>query len=158
MVGKKATDDPQFKYAEKRGMWHKRYGYVSAFHNGSAWKSDDASFVDTSDATIVKDGLIKVLMCADYNNKGNIQNVFGQSTGQIDVGDDGTQPLFYLTDQVIKINFGTAAGSTVVDYGLFRITKVTAAQTLATVTGWDLSAGAAEGSTRTMYGVELEAT
>jgi len=27
-VAKKPTDDPSFKFSEKRGSWHKRYAYV----------------------------------------------------------------------------------------------------------------------------------
>ena len=32
-VSKKPTDDPQFKFTEKRGSYHKRYAYPSAFSN-----------------------------------------------------------------------------------------------------------------------------
>ena len=35
-VGKKPTDDPQFKWTEKRSSWHKRYGYVFAHGSGFA--------------------------------------------------------------------------------------------------------------------------
>ena len=30
-VGKKPTDDPSFKFTEKRGSWYKRYAYPTAF-------------------------------------------------------------------------------------------------------------------------------
>ena len=35
-VGKKPTDDPQFKFTEKRDSWHKRYAYVIGFVDGGA--------------------------------------------------------------------------------------------------------------------------
>ena len=34
-VAKQSTDDPQFKYTEKRGSIHKRYAYVVGFENTS---------------------------------------------------------------------------------------------------------------------------
>ncbi|QDP53452.1 MAG: hypothetical protein GOVbin4296_62 [Prokaryotic dsDNA virus sp.] len=146
MVGKNPTDDPQFKYAEKRGMWHKRYAYVMGFHNGTTWKFDDATLKDTSNAAVAKGGVVKLFMATDYSNKGNIQNIHGQATGSIDVGGTAaTDPIFLLPDQIIKVNMSTTASATVEDYSLFKITAVTAGQT-ATATTWNLETGAANGS------------
>ena len=39
-VSKKATDDPSFKFTERRPSWHKRYAYVNAF--GSDFTSNPA--------------------------------------------------------------------------------------------------------------------
>ena len=35
-IAKKPTDDPEFKFTERRGSYHKRYAYVVGFYNGSA--------------------------------------------------------------------------------------------------------------------------
>ena len=36
MAAKKPTDDPQFKFTEKRGSWNKRYAYVMGFVSNGA--------------------------------------------------------------------------------------------------------------------------
>ena len=41
MAAKKPTDDPQFKFTERRGSWNKRYAYPSAFSaDNSTWDAD----------------------------------------------------------------------------------------------------------------------
>ena len=35
-IAKSPTDDPAFKYAEKRQSWHKRHSYVIAHNNGTS--------------------------------------------------------------------------------------------------------------------------
>ena len=48
-VSKKSTDDPSFKFTEKRGSWHKRYAYATAF------SADNSTYVEdlqNSNATI----------------------------------------------------------------------------------------------------------
>ena len=38
MAAKKPTDDPQFKFTERRGSWNKRYAYpVAVYNSSSAW-------------------------------------------------------------------------------------------------------------------------
>ena len=47
-VSKKPTDDPQFKFTEKRGSYHKRYAYPSAFSNdNSTWVEDQSTNATT---------------------------------------------------------------------------------------------------------------
>ena len=54
-VSKKSTDDPAFKFTEKRGSWHKRYAYVtdhgttSSLGNSgdSTWDSGESDEGDT---------------------------------------------------------------------------------------------------------------
>ena len=48
-VAKKPTDDPNFKFTEKRGSIHKRYAYPVAFSNdNSTWvETLDGSDIDT---------------------------------------------------------------------------------------------------------------
>ena len=87
MVAKRPTDDPSFKFTEKRPSWHKRYAYVVA-HGISVAAADQA----VNNATIA-DGLVDagdtyyVAMAGDYKSAGNLTNVFGQATGKIQTGD-----------------------------------------------------------------------
>jgi len=132
-VSKKSTDDPSFKFTEKRGSWHKRYAYPIAFSN------DNSTWVETLDGTSIDTQLDKyetagntvyVKMMADYKNSGNVQNVYGQTTNKIVLGANGTQPGFYLPGQMIRINFGNASGALTAtmktaSYALVRIDAVT---------------------------------
>ena len=86
-VAKKPTDDPTFKFTEKRGSYHKRYGYVTAWQDSAGTialggTAGDADLVASNDggapgAMTVGDDLI-VWMATDYKSSGNLQNVFGQ--------------------------------------------------------------------------------
>ena len=86
-LAKKPTDDPQFKFTEKRHSFHKRYAYVVGFNNGTSDVFNDATLKDTSNAAIAAGGTVKLFMATDYFSAGNIQNIQGQSNGQIKVGD-----------------------------------------------------------------------
>ena len=127
MVSKKPTDDPQFKFTERRGSWHKRYAYVtdhgatSALGNSgdSTWDSGES---DAGDTYYFKMG-------TDYLNSSNRQNVYGQATNDISVGDSNTRPKFFLSGQLVRINTHTAGeapgsgGAEVDDYAVCRITE-----------------------------------
>ena len=102
MAAKKPTDDPSFKYTERRGSWNKRYAYPVAVYNASsAWVETGALGDDLTNAVF---STFKIRMATDYNSAGNIQNVYGQTSSEIKVGADGTRPGFYLPGQLIKIN------------------------------------------------------
>ena len=126
-VAKKSTDDPEFKYTERRPSWHKRYAYPVAHGASAASTTNDATVaagaLDQGDTYYFKMG-------TDYNNKGNIGNVSGQTTNALAVGANNTQPQFYLRDQVIKINYRAAdegsAFTTPTGYILAKIKLVTA--------------------------------
>ena len=132
-ASKKPTDDPAFKWAEKRGSYHKRYAYPIAFSN------DNATWVETLDGTEIDTQLdtyesagstAYVKMAGDYKHQGNLQNVYGQSSSEIVIGTDGTQPKFYVPGQLIKINFGNASSSLsaaakTASYAICRIDVVT---------------------------------
>jgi len=118
-AAKQSTDDPSFKFATKRGSWHKRYAYVVAT------SPDNVTYTATGaiDADAVPTYYLK--MATDYKSSGNIQNVYGQVTNEIKVGDNGTAPEFYLPGQVIKINLcDTTAGTAQTDYCLFKVETV----------------------------------
>ena len=70
MVAKKATDDPQFKFTERRPSFHKRYAYTTGVStDGASWT--DAGSVD-ADAT----GTYYLKMQTDYLNTGNVSSIF----------------------------------------------------------------------------------
>ncbi len=117
-IGKKPTDDPQFKFTEKRQSWMKRYGYVvgHAVAGSPAVASQADADLDAS--------TIFLFMATDYLSQGNIQNIIGQ-TGKA-VGAPGTRPNFYLPKQVIKVNVNTADdgggfGKGMSDYALYQV-------------------------------------
>ena len=149
-TSKKPTDDPQFKYAEKRGSWHKRYAYVVGWVNSAgADVFDDAEIKDTAGAALVSGNTVKLYMACDYKNKGNLQNVYGQANDAITVGAADTAPGFFLNDQVIKVNLSATAGggATVAGYALVRITNVAAAANTSAYVGHDLATASTTSST-----------
>ena len=125
-LAKKPTDDPEFKFTEKRQSWMKRYAYVVGFHNGSAAVHNDATLVDTSAGALAAGGVVDLYMATDYFSAGNIQNVQGQSNGAIKVGDAGTAPEFFQVNQIIKVPMSATNGGAINDYMLVRVTAVAA--------------------------------
>ena len=126
-LAKKPTDDPSFKFTEKRQSWLKRYAYVVGFYNGSAAVHNDATLVESDASALSAGGEVKLYMATDYFSAGNIQNVQGQSNGAIKVGDAGTAPEFLQVNQILKVPMSsTAGGGVATDYMLVRITAVAA--------------------------------
>ena len=117
-IGKKPTDDPQFKYTEKRQSWMKRYGYVVGVGGAGAITNHGTGQLAADGA----DGFL--YMATDYLSQGNKQNVIGQSANSI--GGAGTRPEFYLPGQVVKVNMTSAAGAAMTDFRLYQVTAVTA--------------------------------
>ena len=106
-VSKRSTDDPAFKFTEKRPSYHKRYCYVVSHGTTSAASTTDptivAGNVDAGDTYYVKFG-------TDYKNTGNIGVVYNNSNASnFQVGDTNTQPSFLVPDQLIKLNYRAAA-------------------------------------------------
>ena len=111
-VAKNPTDDPAFKFTEKRGSWMKRYAYVtnySATSGALALAGADAAVgagaVDAGDTAYFA-------MATDYKSEGNIQNVQGNSNADITVGVAGTQPAFFLPGQLVKVPYNTTLATT----------------------------------------------
>jgi len=125
-VSKKPTDDPQFKFTEKRHSFHKRYAYVVAHGTSSAVGTTTSTLThgnhDVSDEYYFK-------MEADYENSGNITSIYGNSNNQVNVGASGTKPNFFLPGQTVKINTRASAPTTSsydgVDYIIVKIVEVT---------------------------------
>ena len=104
-VAKKATDDPQFKFSEKRPSYHKRYAYVIGHvANGADSVTDSEMDISNSSAVLSAVGQkMKLYMATDYKSSGNVQNVFNENTNNYDVGASGTRPAFFLPGQLVKI-------------------------------------------------------
>jgi hypothetical protein len=104
MTAKKPTDDPAFKYTEKRPSWHKRYAYVTN-HGTTAptLLTESTPNASVTASNLTAGNTYYFVMASDYLSDGNKANVYGQSTNEISVGDAGTQPQFYIEGQVIKI-------------------------------------------------------
>ena len=47
-IAKKPTDDPEFKFTERRPSFHKRYAYATAFSNDNATYVEDQSAAATT--------------------------------------------------------------------------------------------------------------
>jgi hypothetical protein len=103
-VGKKPCNDPQFKFTERRGSWHKRYAYAVS---GGA---DADTGLDTAIASSIAGSSIVLKFGCDYASNGNKTNILGQSVVYAP-GVDGTAPGFILADQLIKVPIGAADNS-----------------------------------------------
>ena len=131
-VGKKPTDDPQFKWTEKRDSWHKRYAYpVAVSNDNSTWvETLDGSDIDTQLNSYETAGTeVYVKMMSDYKNTGNIQSVYNNSGSEVKIGAADTQPKFFLPGQLVKINFGNASATLssakrVASYALIKVQEV----------------------------------
>jgi len=127
-VGKKPTDDPEFKFTERRPSYHKRYAYVMGHvDNGSdSFANAELDQSNTSGAVSATGQTVKLYMATDYKSGGNIGNIYGQSGTKVDVGATGTRPSFFLPGQVVKIPISaTAGGGDVGGYHLMKVDTVT---------------------------------
>ena len=78
-LSKKATDDPEFKFTERRPSYHKRYAYIVAFeansvieyHNSELDRSDTAAAVTAVGQNVI------LYMATDYKSSGNLSSVYG---------------------------------------------------------------------------------
>jgi len=126
MVSKKPTDDPSFKFTEKRSSYTKRYGYMSDYSTSAI--AVPATAVETdSDVTPVVGTPWSFAYFCDYKNNGNLQNIYGQTISYYE-GVADTQPQFFIPGQIIKIphaadNAGGIAG-TVSGYTLWKVNSV----------------------------------
>jgi hypothetical protein len=115
-LSKKPTDDPQFKFTERRPSFHKRYGYLYGT-NGNAASS-------ITKAADLHANTTKVTMAGDYESAGNKGSVYGQTAIQIGAGD--TKPGFFMPGQLVKIPTHSSTGNASSDgYAVFRVDKVT---------------------------------
>tara|TARA_R110000824_G_scaffold166526_1_gene343313 strand:+ start:5104 stop:6582 length:1479 start_codon:yes stop_codon:yes gene_type:complete len=111
-VAKKPTDDPEFKFTERRPSFHKRYAYAWGAHDTAA---PSAGGVLTANTT-------KVVMATDYKSAGNKGSVYGATA--IEVGSTGTKPEFFVPGQLVKIPTAATLGAAYADYAIFKVDKV----------------------------------
>ena len=132
-VSKKPVDDPQFKFSEKRPSFHKRYAYVMGYvQNDGADEFADSTIEAYNDggtgSSVAVGDTLKLYMAGDYDVRGNVQNVYGNTSNKIDVGAANTTPKFFLPNQIIKIPTMTDAASSASSWGssyiLASITEV----------------------------------
>jgi hypothetical protein len=147
-LAKKSTDDPQFKFTERRPSWHKRYGYLKFFSstvNNPTTLPANTNNIDAAGNTWY------ARVGTDYANTGNLVNRVGQTT-TYEEGDANTQPLFFVPDQLVKfpVTLGSATGA--LDSIVARITNVDltsvsnyAVLSLVTVKGVGTAASVAKG-------------
>ena len=129
-VNKKPTDDPQFKFTERRPSYHKRYAYVMGHSKNGTPTYDDAELFqhDANAAASAAGQTVKVYMVTDYKSAGNLSNVQGQTgSSKIDVGASGTRPAFFLPGQLVRIpvTATTGGGATAVGYHIMKVDTVT---------------------------------
>ena len=127
-VSKKPTDDPQFKFTEKRGSYHKRYAYVIG-HVANGADSFTDSEMDQSNVGAVLSAAgqkMALYMATDYKNTGNIQNVYNNTTNDIEVGGSNTEPKFFLPGQLVKIpGKASPTGTGTSGYQILKVETVT---------------------------------
>ena len=80
-LSKKATDDPEFKFTERRPSFHKRYSYIVAHHAASSGQHSAVDTEATATAGLLNTGdELWLLMGTDYDYRGNKGNRYGQTT------------------------------------------------------------------------------
>mgnify|MGYP005817171607 CR=1 FL=1 len=129
-VAKKSTDDPEFKFTERRPSYHKRYSYATAFSQDNAtWVEDQSAAATTQyDDYETAANIVYVKLACDYKKDGNIQNIYGQTGNDNVIGGAGTQPQFFLAGQILKINFSDSAAGNVKSYALIQVVEVVSLQ------------------------------
>ena len=109
-VAKKPTDDPEFKFTERRPSYHKRYAYVSNHGQSSPATMAGGNATVTHEHVDAGD-IYYFCMIGDYKSAGNIQTIYGQTGTDVVPGVSGSQPAFFLPNAVVKIPY-IVAGST----------------------------------------------
>jgi len=126
-VAKSPTDDPEFKFTERRPSFHKRYAYIVAFDSNSVIEYHDSE-LDRSDAAAAVTAVgqtVALYMATDYKSSGNLTSIFGQSGEAVQIGGTGTRPEFFLPDQLVKIPIMSATtGTTQSGYHVMKISTV----------------------------------
>ena len=119
-VSKKPTDDPAFKFTERRPSWHKRYAYVNK--HGSSFAVDPTDTANTAQDAVGDTCYFK--FSGDWGSDGNKVNIYGQGGTTMTLGAAATQPKFFLENQVVTIPTASSSNGAVNNYDLIRITNV----------------------------------
>jgi hypothetical protein len=126
MVAKKPTDDPSFKFTERRSSYTKRYAYIADYDVGAA--AVPATTVGSASPNPAVGNVYTFGFFTDYNNNGNNTNIYGQTHTYAE-GVEGTQPQFFIPGQIIKVPVGAAATdndqvSNLTGYTLWKVNSV----------------------------------
>ena len=105
MVSKKPTDDPSFKFTEKRSSYTKRYAYIGDYSTAAA--AVPATAPTSASPNPAAGDVYTFGFFTDYSSNGNNQNIYGQTITYAE-GVQYTQPLFFIPGQVIKVPVGAA--------------------------------------------------
>ena len=127
-LAKKPTDDPEFKFTERRPSFHKRYAYPTAFSADNVTWDEDLSADNSSaqyDEYETAGSVVYIKLATDYKKSGNRQNIYGQSGQEVVIGADGTQPQFFLEGQMLRVNFSDSAAGAVKSYAIVQVDGVT---------------------------------
>ena len=127
-LAKKPTDDPEFKFTERRPSFHKRYAYPTAFSADNTTWDEDLSADNSSaqyDEYETAGSVVYIKLATDYKKSGNRQNIYGQSGQEVVIGADGTQPQFFLEGQMLRVNFSDSAAGAVKSYAIVQVDGVT---------------------------------
>ena len=104
LVSKKPTDDPSFKFTERRQSFHKRYVYVNGTTSTYGVDGGGAAVENTTGNTVY------LKAYSDVNSSGNLQNIFGQTS--VNFAGTNSQPEFLIPGQILKVNTNTVADQT----------------------------------------------
>ncbi len=127
-VSKKPTDDPTFKFTEKRSSYTKRYAYMAAYsESGITVPATNPDNADTSAAATAGSSVYSFKFHTDYNFEGNLQNIVGKTCDYY-AGVTGTQPKFFMPGQIIKVPTAPTGGAftatSMSDYTLWKVNSV----------------------------------
>ena len=126
-LSKKATDDPEFKFTERRPSFHKRYAYIVAHDDNGTVEPHDSE-IERSDSTAVASAVgheIGLYMASDYKSSGNLASVYGQTGDNVQIGGTGTRPEFFMPGQLVKVPIMSATtGTTLSGYHVIKVTSV----------------------------------
>lgn len=126
MVAKKPTDDPSFKFTEKRSSYSKRYAYLADYNASGA--AVPATATTSASPNPAAGEVYSFGFFTDYNSNGNNSNIYGQ-THTYQEGVEGTQPQFFIPGQIIKVPVGAAgnlndANTDLSGYTLWKVNSV----------------------------------
>lgn len=77
MVAKKPTDDPSFKFTERRSSYTKRYAYLADYDTSAA--AVPATDVTQATPNPAAGDVYTFGFFTDYNSNGNNTNIYGQT-------------------------------------------------------------------------------
>ena len=137
MVSKKPTDDPTFKFTEKRESYTKRYCYVYKHGDGTSTATTSlaggagGTAVDLAAADDAAGDDIYLEVAGDWLSNGNKRKAFGQTATTIAAS--GTAPEFLFAGQLLKLPFtdsaNTANDQSTTGYMVVKINSVSAGST-----------------------------